>query len=89
MSPSNNRAARLVNDAIDTIEDYSERYGHEDPEHQLMLVQLLAGLCLATTLERFGVWRFLRTITGAVVIAIRYRGLVNAGTPSSNPQSGA
>jgi hypothetical protein len=70
------KAARVLSDALDAIEDFAGRYDHESEDHRLMLVQLLAGLSLANVLERRGVWRMLRTTLASVFIAIRYRGLV-------------
>ena len=76
MSDREKKERRVLNDALDAIEDFAGRYDMESEANRLLLVQLLAGLSLATILDRCGPFRALRTVFGAIVIAFRFRGLV-------------
>ena len=71
------KADMLFADVIVSIESMAYQYDHEDPEMRMRLVQMQAGLGLATVLERQGLWLFLRTVFASIVIRYKYKGLVD------------
>ena len=68
---------QVIEDIRIALEDIGYRYDSEDPDMRMMLVQLAAGIGLATVLERQGLWKFMRTVVGAIVIRYKYKRLVD------------
>jgi hypothetical protein len=68
---------RVIEDIRDALEDIGYRYDSEDPDMRMMLVQLAVGIGLATVLEKQGLWKFLRTVFGAIAIRFKSPGLVD------------
>lgn len=57
----------LMNSVMDDIQDMEERV----PAKPDLMCSMVAGLALARTLKRYGTWRFIRTIIGAIIIRVR------------------
>jgi hypothetical protein len=71
------KAQVILEDIVSGLEDIGYRYESEDPDMRMLLVQMAGGIALATVLERQGLWKFLRTVFGAIVIRYKYKGLVD------------
>jgi hypothetical protein len=71
------KAAVIFDNVVSALEDIGYRYESEDPEMRMMLVQLAAGIGLATVLEKQGLWKYLRTVFGAVILRYKYKGMVD------------
>lgn len=71
------KAQVILDNIVGALEDIGYRYDSEDPEMRLMLVQMAGGIALGAVLERQGLWKFLRTVFGAIVMRYKYKGLVD------------
>lgn len=71
------KAQVILEDVVDGLEDIGYLYDSENPRLRMLLVQMAGGIALATVLERQGLWKFLRTVFGAIVIRYKYKGLVD------------
>lgn len=67
------KAQRLLDDAIDAVEGYANRYEHDDVRDRARIAGLLSAVAMAAVVKELGWFRASRVVIGSVIVAFRYK----------------